>query len=163
MTKNELDDLYAERNRLFETGTILIAATSQENYPEMGVTPYVRHEGDFYIYPSHLASHVRAMLDRGIAQFMVIEDEASAQNIWARHRVKFTAKIDDVPRGEGLFALLCDKFSEQHGPTMGVIRDFSDFHMLRLTPISGIMVLGFARAFELRGHTLEIVAHLKKA
>ena len=162
MTAQEMDELYAARDKLFTISTLLIAANSQEDSPEMGVTPFVRLEGDFYIYPSHLASHVRAMLDRKTAQFMLIQDEASTQNIWARHRLKFTGKISEVERGTGLFDLLCDLFSEQHGPTMGVIQDFSDFHMLRLTPVQGILVLGFAKAFELCGPSLEIVAHLKK-
>lgn len=163
MTQTELDELYAARDRLYNAGTLLIAANSQDDAPEMGVTPFVRHEDAFYIYPSHLASHVRAMLDRGTAQFMIIEDEAKAQNIWARHRLKFTAEIIDVPRDQGLFDLLCAQFRASHGPTIEVIRDFSDFHMLRLRPLSGVMVLGFAKAFELRGPTLEIVAHLKKS
>lgn len=163
MSETELNELSAARDRLLGSGTILIAANTQDGSPEMGVTPFVRYEGAFYIYPSHLASHVRAMLDRGTAQFMVIEDEATAQNIWARHRLKFTARIDDVPRDQDLFNALCRRFRASHGPTIDVIRDFSDFHMLRLRPVKGVMILGFAKAFELRGPTLEIVAHLKKS
>ncbi len=160
---SDIQELRDQRDSLMRARTILIAAKSQEDYPEMGVTPVIRHDGDFYIYPSHLASHVRAMLDQNVAQFMMIEDETSAQNIWARRRLKFTASLVDVERDSALFDLLCTQFAAEHGPTIGVIRDFSDFHMMRLVPTVGVMVLGFAKAFELRGRDLDIVAHLEKS
>ena len=71
---------------------------------------------------------------RGQGQFLLIEDEQAAQNIWARVRLKFDADVDEIARQDALFAPLCDDFAAAHGPTMGVIRDFTDFHMLRLRP-----------------------------
>jgi len=44
---------------------------------------------------------------------------------------------------------------------MDLIRDFTDFHLLRLQPIGGVMVLGFARAYRLEGAELRVTAHLR--
>lgn len=154
--------LAAARDALLGSArTVLMAVSGESEMPEMGVTPMIRHEGDFYIYPSHLSAHVRAVLSSGKAAFLVIEDEKSAQNIWARKRIKFDAEIVEIDRQSDNFNSICDVFESAHGPTMGLIRDFSDFHLLRLRPMSGVMVLGFAKAYRLEGETLDVTAHLR--
>lgn len=156
--------LSAERDRLLDAArTVLMAAPGEGDMPEMGVTPMICHEGDFYIYPSHLSAHVRAMLAARQAAFLIIEDEGGAQNIWARKRIKFDSEIIEIERQSDEFNLICDAFASVHGPTMGLIRDFSDFHLLRLRPLGGVMVLGFARAYRLEGAALEVTAHLRSS
>jgi putative heme iron utilization protein len=44
-----------------------------------------------------------------------------------------------------------------------VIRDFTDFHMLRLRPRSGVLVTGFARAYRVEGADFTITEHLKNS
>ena len=91
---------------------------------------------------------------------MVIEDESKAQNIWARKRLKFDSEIIEINRNSDEFNAVCDFFVDMHGPTMGLIRDFSDFHLLRLRPRGGVMVLGFAQAYKLSGEALDVTEHL---
>ena len=163
---NEFDSvaLGIERDRLLaEARTVLMAASGDDAMPEMGVTPVVRMDGAFYIYPSRLSVHVRAVLAAGKAAFMVIEDESKAQNIWARKRIKFTAEIIEINRQSDKFSMLSDIFVSHHGQTMNLIRDFTDFHMLKLLPVSGVMVLGFAKAYQLEGPMLDIAAHLRES
>ena len=161
---NEFDpvSLGAERDRLLaEARTLLMAAPGGDAMPEMGVTPLVRMNGAFYIYPSRLSAHVRAVLAAGKAAFMVIEDESKAQNIWARKRLKFDSELVEIERNSDAFNAICDVFAETHGPTMGLIREFSDFHLLRLRPRGGVMVLGFAQAYRLSGEALDVTEHLR--
>ncbi|MEK9799468.1 MAG: hypothetical protein VW647_01115, partial [Alphaproteobacteria bacterium] len=73
----------------------------------------------------------------------------------------FNASIEDISRDDPLFDLLCKEFAKMHGPTMNLIRDFSDFHMLKLTPLSGVLVTGFANAYAVSGADLVITEHLK--
>ena len=49
-----------------------------------------------------------------------------------------------------------------HGNTMPLIKNFTDFHMLRITPENGVLVLGFAKAFLVKGASFDIVAHLSR-
>ena len=157
--------LSAARDDLLNSArTVLMSAAGEDrDLPEMGVTPMVRHEGAFYIYPSHLSAHVRAMLSAGKAAFLVIEDEASAQNIWARRRMKFNADILEINRENEKFQPVCDAFATAHGPTMALIRDFTDFHLLKLQPTGGVMVLGFAKAYRLEGPGLRVTSHLRSS
>ena len=170
MAKNELDwaALASQRDAVLATTRTLIIGTGPEtgdasSCPELGVTPSIRHNDHFFIYPSRLSAHVRVMMETGVAQFLAIEDEASAQNIWARKRIRFTAEIIEIERHSDDFYFLSDAFSARHGPTMSLIRDFADFHMLKLVPLHGVMVLGFAKAFRLEGGGLDIVAHLRES
>lgn len=164
----DITSLETERDALLsQARTILMAATgdsdSDSDMPEMGVTPFVWHEGAMFIYPSRLSAHVRAMLAAGKAAFLVIEDEGSAQNIWARKRIKFDSELTEIDRKTDVFDAVCDVFASRHGPTMGLIRDFTDFHLLRLRPTCGVMVVGFAQAYRLTGPDLAVTAHLRQS
>ncbi len=161
MGESELATLQRQLHRLLAQKTILLTASGESDQPEMGVTPFIQHGDALFIYPSRLSAHVRAVLARGQGQFLLIEDEQAAQNIWARVRLKFDADIDEIARWDALFATLCDAFAAAHGPTMGLIRDFTDFHMLRLRPRSGILVTGFARAYRVEGTNFTITEHLR--
>ena len=103
MTQDDFDkaDLSEQRDRILESARTLIIGSAPESgslsqLPELGVTPAIRYDGHFLIYPSRLSAHVRAMIETGMAQFLAIEDEAKAQNIWSRKRIKFTAKIIEI-------------------------------------------------------------------
>ena len=163
---NEFDPvaLSVERDKLLAGArTVLMAAPGDDAVPEMGVTPLVRMNGAFYIYPSSLSAHVRAVLAAGKAAFMVIEDESKARNIWARKRLKFESELVEIERDKNEFNAVCDVFADTHGPTMGLIRNFSDFHLLRLQPSGGMMVLGFAQAYRLSGQALDVTEHMRSS
>ena len=160
----DIAGLEAERDSLLtKAQTVLMAATGEDEMPEMGVTPLVWHDGGMFIYPSRLSAHVRAMLKAGKAAFLIIQDEDSAQNIWARKRIKFNAELTEIDRKSDIFESVCDDFAARHGPTMGLIRDFTDFHLLQLHPIGGVMVLGFAQAYQLAGPDLAVTTHLRQS
>ena len=60
--------LSAERDVILlgSARTLLMSAAGEDrDLAEMGVTPMVRLDDAFYIYPSHLSAHVRAMLAAG--------------------------------------------------------------------------------------------------
>ena len=128
----------------------------------MGVSPFIQKDDGLYIYTSHLAGHVKALLAQKRASFIITLDEADTVNIWARHRLKFAGAVAEVPRDAPDFSGLCDDFTAAHGNTMPLIKNFTDFHMLRITPENGLLILGFARAFLMKGASFDIAAHLSR-
>ena len=163
MTTDDYQALERQRDQLFGQATLLMAVKDADGAVEMGVTPFIQHDEAIFIFPSQLSRHVRALLAQTHGQFMLIADETATTNQWARKRLKFNANIEVVSRGSDEFATLCDMFAERHGPTMDVIREFTDFHMLRLRPTNGVMVLGFAAAYALDGATLQIGDKLRSS
>ena len=163
LSDHDLEALVADRDAILMAARTVIIAAGAGEIPEIGVTPMVRHDGHIFIYPSRLSAHVRCMLEAGQAHFMLVQDEGDAQNIWSRKRIKIRAKIIEIDRNSEEFNQVSSAFTEAHGPTMNLIRNFSDFHMLKLAPEDGVMVLGFAKAYRLEGRSLDIISHLQES
>ncbi len=156
------DSILAARDALLVQKSLTVAVLDESAVPDMGVSPFIRRDNGLYIYTSHLAGHVQALLAQKRASFIITLDEADTVNIWARHRLKFSGVVTEVPRDAPAFFCLCDEFTTAHGSTMPLIKDFTDFHMLRINPENGVLVLGFARAFLVKGASFDIVAHLSR-
>ena len=154
--------ILAARDALLAQKSLTVAVLDESAVPEMGVSPFIRRDNALYVYTSHLAGHVKALLAQKRASFVITLDEADTENIWARHRLKFAGAVTEVARDDKDFSGLCDDFTGAHGNTMPLIKNFTDFHMLRITPENGVLVLGFARAFLVKGASFDIVAHLSR-
>ncbi len=150
-------------DELLQLRSIYLAVSNENEMPEMGVSPFIRHDDGLYIFTSHLSQHVRDLIKNGVATCMICADESKSKNIWARNRLKFNAEVVEIGPDETRFHDLCDRFVLAHGPTMDLIRGFSDFHMLQLKPLDGVLVLGFAKAFTVSGANFDITAHISKA
>jgi len=151
------------RDTLLAQKSLTVAVLDESAVPDMGVSPFIRRDDGLYIYTSHLASHVQALLAQKRASFIITLDEVDTVNIWARHRLKFAGTVSEVARDDPDFSGLCDDFTGAHGNTMPLIKNFTDFHMLRITPENGVLVLGFAKAFLVKGASFDIVAHLSRS
>ena len=156
-------NIVAALNEVLAQKTLILAVLDGSDLPDMGVSPFIRRDDGLYIYTSHLSGHVRALLARESASFIIAVDENKSSNIWARHRLKFSGCVAELSRDDSQFSDICDEFATSHGNTMNLIRNFADFHMLHITPHDGILVLGFAKAFCVKGAAFEIVAHLSRS
>ena len=154
------------RDTLLETAQTLVIATlsnEEDGQIETGFSPFARlDDGSFIIYTSRLSAHVRALLSGQPAQFTIIQDEKAAANIWARHRLKFSATITEIAREDEQFEHYCALIGARSGPTMGLIQQFTDFHMLKIAPQNGVLVTGFAAAYKVEGPHFTITEHLSK-
>ena len=167
MDEKQIKNVLKKQNQLLTTtktlGISVLVDEDSSLFADVGHAPFIRKDGCFYIYSSHLSAHVRALIKGAQAQFFLIEDETVAQNIWARIRVKFLAKVSELSRDDPRFAGLCDEIGERHGPVMEMIRNFTDFHLFEIQPEQGVLVTGFAQAFSVSGPTFELTEHLSKS
>ncbi len=157
------ENIEAARDKILELRTIYLAVNSVSTVPEIGVSPFIRRNDGLYVFTSHLSQHVRDLMTQGTATCMLCADENKSQNIWARNRLKFKVEAVEILRDNKIFCEICDEFVTAHGPTMNLIRDFTDFHMFQLKPLDGVLVLGFAKAFTVYGRNFDIAAHISKA
>ena len=145
--------------------TMTIATLTQDPQGpiETGFSPFAQLEdGCFIIYTSRLSAHVRALLAGHAAQFTIIQDETAASNIWARHRLKFSASVTEIDRDDQRFATYCNLIGARSGPTMELIQQFTDFHLFHIAPKDGVLVTGFAAAYKVEGPRFTITEHLSK-
>ena len=167
MDEKLIKNVLKKRDQLLTTAKTLgiSVLVDEENslVADVGHAPFIRKDGYFYIYSSHLSAHVRALVKGAGAQFFLIEDESVAQNIWARVRVKFSAEVSELSRHDPRFSGLCDDIGALHGPVMEMIRNFTDFHLFEIKPEQGVLVTGFAQAFSVNGPIFELTEHLSKS
>ena len=87
---------------------------------------------------------------------MLIKDEQDTKNIWARVRMKFQAKVSIIRRNVSDFQEITDIISNKHGNTIDIIKEFKDFHLIKIIPIQGTIITGFGSAYNLIGMSLEV-------
>ena len=166
MDQKQIKHVLKKRDRLLASAKTLgiSVLVDEEDGPlaDMGYAPFIRAEDCFYIYSSHLSSHIRALLKGSEARFFIIEDEEKSPNIWARVRLKFSANVLELERDDRRFSSFCDQFEKVHGPVMEIIRNFTDFHLFEIKPSYGTLVTGFAQAFSVNGPAFELTEHLRK-
>ena len=138
--------------------SLIIASIDDEQGPGASYAPFVRDDaGNFYIFVSLLAEHTRNLLARPRAAVMLIEPEAQARQIFARRRVTYRCRVEDVPRESQEASVHLARFREQFGEIMELLGGLGDFRLLRLVPTEGRFVIGFGQAYRLRGDRLEVL------
>ena len=167
MDEKQIKNVLKKRDRLLTTASTLgisVLVDEDNNLSaDVGHAPFIRKDGWFYIYSSHLSAPVRALVKGADAQFFLIEDETLSRNIWARVRVKFSAQVSELSRDDPRFAELCDEIGKVHGPVMEMIRNFTDFHLFEVRPEQGVLVTGFAQAFSVNGPAFELTEYLSES
>lgn len=113
----------------------------------LSYAPFVFVAGSYVVFISELAAHTRGLLQRGAGQIMLIKDESTTGNIYARRRLIQRVRATEIPRDNAQGIALLDALQARHGKTLELLRSLPDFHLIRLTPTDGQLVTGFGKAF----------------
>ena len=117
--------------------TVQLATINSQGNPEASYTPYIRKTGCYYIFISGLASHTNNILAHPILSLFFIQSEDEARNLFARRRLTLECAATPIQRDIKEWSILLDKFREEHGPTVDVLRSLSDFQLFELKPTKG--------------------------
>lgn len=141
--------------------SIQLGTSNQNGVPEASYSPSVAdEEGNFYVHVSELASHTSNLRDCARASVLIIEDESIAENLFARKRVVYQCSALLVERHSNEWESIVDKFEEKFGEIIGFLKTMEDFHLFKLTPKSGRLVLGFGQAYDLCGSGMKNLSHV---
>lgn len=120
----------------------LIILSSDENVNLLTTyAPFVKKENDFYIYISERARHFKNLLSTKKANLYLIEDESKAVNIFARARLEYVSKAEICDFD------MYDEFEAKFGKACSFLRKLNDFKLIKLSPINGVLTLGFGAAY----------------
>ena len=132
--------------------SIHLATVDGDGTPEASYAPAVMDEsGRLYVHVSELASHMWNLRSTGRASVLIIEDEGTCDTIFARKRVAFRCNAEEVPRLNAEWEAVLARLEAKHGKMAGYLKTMADFHLMRLTPLSGRLVLGFGKAYDVGG------------
>ncbi len=163
MAANAIDlEQIALELRSFRDGfqTLQLATASADGRPEASYAPFVCRDGGFFVYVSELSRHTRNLAENPRASVMFIENEADAGHLFARRRLIYQCRCEEIDRGSDLFERSMNDMHETFGNLIVTLRDLADFHLYRVSPSSGSYVAGFALAFELVGDGLDQLRHV---
>jgi hypothetical protein len=145
-----------------EMHSLQLSTVGPDGVPHCGYTPYLyRAPHSFYIFVSQLAAHTRHLLANGTVAIMIIADEQSTSQIFARARVSYLCDAKQIPPDSHDYTLVMDDYQQRHGKMAGMLRQLPDFVLFQLHPRSGQFVMGFGKAYTLTGDELSVFEHAR--
>jgi putative heme iron utilization protein len=142
--------------------SLQLATLGDDGAPYASYAPFAVGEDCLYVLLSEIAVHGRNLQRDSRASVLVVEDEDSADELFARVRVNYSVRAEflsyeSAPWREGLRALV-----ERHGDRPEALSKLQDFKLFRLVPTGGRYVKGFGRAYTLAGNSLagELLTHM---
>lgn len=137
-----------------------MASLTSEGEPHASTAPYVRMKNDFYIFISTVAQHGRNLLVNPNVSLLFVEDESQCVQPFARKRVTIEAFVSEINREDLHYLAVIERFRAHFDPELvGSLTQMGDFHLFKLSPQSGSVVMGFGKAYRLDPN-LEVMTHI---
>ncbi|MCH6257943.1 pyridoxamine 5'-phosphate oxidase family protein [Puniceicoccaceae bacterium K14] len=135
--------------------SVMLGTATSNGSPSVSYAPvYVDDSSRMYVFLSSMAKHYGLLKRSKRASVMAIEDEATAENLFARKRATFDCSSVLIERSDPNWAKTMNLMEERLGSTLGYLKDMQDFDLFQLAPKSGRLVLGFGKAYQLSGEEL---------
>ncbi|MEM7792920.1 MAG: pyridoxamine 5'-phosphate oxidase family protein [Cyanobacteria bacterium P01_C01_bin.118] len=150
---NRVTELYQTFPEKFRS--IILSTVNADGVPQASYAPFLM-DGDkrIYIYVSGLSAHTANLKHTGRASVLFIEDEAQTQEIFARRRLTYECMATVLPRETQEWQALIERFEQQFGNVIGLMKGLSDFQLFQLQPQAGQFVIGFGAAYRVKSDDL---------
>ena len=133
-----------------------LSTIDENGQPHASYAPFVRdNPGNFYVYVSELSRHTPNLLLTSrssairpqSASILLIEDEGTSTQIYARKRIGFQCQVRQVYSAQPLHQEILSFFCDRHGKVIDLLTSLPDFLLFQLQPASGTFVKGFGQAY----------------
>lgn len=143
--------------------SLQLASLTGEGTPYASYAPFAIGDDCLYVLISEIAVHATNLLHNPAASVLIIEDEDTAGELFARLRVNYTVEAQHIAVDSPEWQPAIDILSARHGERIVNLSQLSDFRLFRLVPTAGRFVKDFGRAYSLAGRSLagEVVNHMR--
>ncbi|MDF5560146.1 heme utilization protein HutZ [Vibrio parahaemolyticus] len=145
-----------------ERRTLQLATVDAEGRPNVSYAPYVQNQEGYFVLISKIARHARNLLENPNVSLMMIEDEESSKQLFARKRLTFDAVANVVERDTEMWQQVVGQMKERFGEIIDGLSQLEDFVLFNLKPESGLFVKGFGQAYQVSGDDLVDFVHLQE-
>ncbi|MGI3090529.1 heme utilization protein HutZ [Vibrio diabolicus] len=145
-----------------ERRTLQLATVDAEGRPNVSYAPYVQNQEGYFVLISKIARHARNLLENPNVSLMMIEDEESSKQLFARKRLTFDAVANVVERDTEMWQQVVGQMKERFGEIIDGLSQLEDFVLFNLKPESGLFVKGFGQAYQISGDDLVDFVHLQE-
>ncbi|APC89333.1 heme utilization protein HutZ [Vibrio parahaemolyticus] len=145
-----------------ERRTLQLATVDSEGRPNVSYAPYVQNQEGYFVLISQIARHARNLLENPNVSLMMIEDEDSSKQLFARKRLTFDAVATVVERDTEMWQLVVGQMKARFGDIIDGLSQLEDFELFNLKAEKGLFVKGFGQAYQVSGDDLVDFVHLQE-
>lgn len=143
-----------------ERRTLQLATVDAEGRPNVSYAPFVQNQEGYFVLISHIARHARNLEVNPHVSLMMIADEGSSKQIFARQRLTFDAVASVVPRETPLWQQVISQMQARFGEIIDGLSQLQDFALFQLKVEKGLYVKGFGQAYQVSGDDMVDFVHL---
>ncbi|MEZ9506031.1 heme utilization protein HutZ [Vibrio cyclitrophicus] len=145
-----------------ERRTLQLATIDEEGRPNVSYAPFVQNQEGYFVLISDIARHARNLKANPQVSLMMIEDEESSKQLYARKRLTFDAQANVVERETELWTQVIGQMQERFGEIIDGLSQLQDFSLFNLKAENGLFVKGFGQAYQVSGDDLVDFVHLQE-
>ncbi|MCF7484421.1 MULTISPECIES: heme utilization protein HutZ [Vibrio] len=145
-----------------ERRTLQLATVDEEGRPNVSYAPFVQNQEGYFVLISDIARHARNLKANPQVSLMMIEDEESSKQLYARKRLTFDAQASVVERETVLWTQVIGQMQERFGEVIDGLSQLQDFSLFNLKAENGLFVKGFGQAYQVSGDDLVDFVHLQE-
>ncbi|MCZ4307326.1 heme utilization protein HutZ [Vibrio atlanticus] len=145
-----------------ERRTLQLATVDQDGRPNVSYAPFVQNKEGYFVLISDVARHARNLKANPQVSLMMIEDEESSKQLYARKRLTFDAQASVVERETELWTQVIGQMQERFGEIIDGLSQLQDFSLFNLKAENGLFVKGFGQAYQVSGDDLVDFVHLQE-
>lgn len=149
---------------VFDRKTLQLATLTKDGMPYASYAPFALGENCLYVLISEIAVHALNLLCNPLASVLIIEDEDTAEELFARVRVNYTVKAQRIDwENTAAWEKGIAELEQRHGIRPRKLSGLRDFHLFRLEVLNGRYIKGFGQAYRFDGPSLygEEIHHLR--
>ncbi len=142
--------------------TLQLATIDEQGKPNVSYAPFVQNQHGYFVLISEIARHARNLQVNPNVSIMMIEDEQSAKQLFARKRLTFDATAKVVERDSEQWQAVIAQLKERFGEIIDGLSQLQDFVLFNFKPEQGLFVKGFGQAYQVSGDDLVDFVHLEQ-
>ncbi|GAB5414292.1 MAG: heme utilization protein HutZ [Congregibacter sp.] len=134
--------------------SLQLASIGEDGYPFASYAPFASDADAFYILLSDIAIHGVNLARDSRASVLIVEDEDTAGELYARIRVNYQVDAEQLEVGSPDWERGVSLLEARHGQRPRNLSGLQDFRLFRLHPRKGRYIKGFGKAYTLEGGTI---------
>jgi putative heme iron utilization protein len=142
------------QNHLESRKTLFLSSLDEKGFPYASYAPFAFSGDDIFVLLSEIAVHGHNLALNPKASVMIIEDEDSAEQLFARIRVSYQVTATHIHDSKVEWQRGLDILTARHGDRIQKLSQLSDFKLFQLRPSGGRYVKGFGKAYSIAAGSL---------
>jgi putative heme iron utilization protein len=144
--------------------SLMLSSLTEEGLPYASYAPFAIGDNCLYVLISEIAVHGKNLQLNPDASVLIIEDEDSAEELFARLRVVLKVNAQVMAVDSDGWNIGLNALTERHGDRISSLSQMGDFKLFKLNPMGGRYVKGFGRAYQIEGGSLggTSLSHLRE-